>query len=59
MIFIEKLIQLVKKKKRVVCMGLDPRLDQEGQISNFLIKEIQEPDKIRLEFNKQLIENYY
>jgi len=55
--FVEKLIQLVKDKKSVVCMGLDPRLEQEGQIPRFLIEEMEEPDKIILEFNKQLIEN--
>ncbi len=55
--FVEKLIQLVKEKKSVVCMGLDPRLEQEGQIPRFLIEELEEPDKIILEFNKQLIEN--
>ncbi len=55
--FVENLIQLVKEKKSVVCMGLDPRLEQEGQIPEFLIKELKEPDKIILEFNKQLIEN--
>ncbi|KKL08851.1 hypothetical protein LCGC14_2571740 [marine sediment metagenome] len=57
MLFVEKLIQLIKEKKSVVCMGLDPRLEQEGQIPEFLIKELQHPDKIILEFNKQLIEN--
>lgn len=55
--FVEKLIQLVKEKKSVVCMGLDPRLEREGQIPRFLIEELEEPDKIILEFNKQLIEN--
>ncbi|KKL83770.1 hypothetical protein LCGC14_1971420 [marine sediment metagenome] len=56
MFFIEKLIQLIKEKKSVVCMGLDPRLEQEGQIPEFLKKEFKHPDKIILEFNKQLIE---
>ena len=55
--FAENLIQIIKEKKSVVCMGLDPRLEQEGQIPEFLIKELEEPDKIILEFNKQLIEN--
>ncbi len=55
--FVQKLIQLVKEKKSVVCMGLDPRLEQEGQIPRFIIEELEEPDKIILEFNKQLIEN--
>ncbi|MBY8982846.1 MAG: hypothetical protein KGD57_07850 [Candidatus Lokiarchaeota archaeon] len=49
--FAENLIQIIKEKKSVVCMGLDPRLEQEGQIPEFLIKELEEPDKIILEFN--------
>jgi orotidine-5'-phosphate decarboxylase len=56
MTFIEKLIQSILEKKSVVCMGLDPRLEQVGQIPEFLKKELEEPDKIILEFNKELIE---
>ncbi|MHA2089059.1 MAG: orotidine-5'-phosphate decarboxylase, partial [Promethearchaeota archaeon] len=57
MYFIEKLIQLVKEKKSVVSMGLDPRLDKEGEIPQYLIKEFNNPNEIILEFNKILIEN--
>jgi len=57
MYFIEKLIQIIREKKSIVCMGLDPRLDQEGQIPQYLIDEFQDPNKIILEFNKILIEN--
>ncbi|MFX0104449.1 MAG: orotidine-5'-phosphate decarboxylase [Candidatus Hodarchaeota archaeon] len=57
--FIEDLIQLIKEKKSVVCMGLDPRMDQEGEIPQYLIEELVEPDKIINEFNKILIENTY
>jgi len=57
--FIEDLIQLIKEKKSVVCMGLDPRMDQEGEIPQYLIEELEEPDKIITEFNKILIENTY
>jgi len=39
MYFIEKLIQSVRDKKSVVCMGLDPRLDESGQIPKYLIDE--------------------
>ncbi len=56
MLFVEKLIQLIKEKKSVVCMGLDPRLEQKDEIPEFLKKEFQHPDKIILEFNKRLIE---
>ncbi len=55
--FIEDLIQLIKDKKSVVCMGLDPRLDNKGEIPQFLIEELEEPNKIITEFNKILIEN--
>ena len=55
--FIEDLIQLINEKKSVVCMGLDPRMDQEGEIPQYLIKELEEPNKIITEFNKILIEN--
>jgi orotidine-5'-phosphate decarboxylase len=55
--FVEELIQLIKEKRSVVSMGLDPRMDNEGEIPNYLIKEYKQPDKIILEFNKELIEN--
>ena len=57
--FIEDLIQLIKDKKSVVCMGLDPRLENKGEIPQFLIEEIKDPNKIIIEFNKTLIENTY
>ncbi len=56
MSFIEQLIQSIKDKRSVVCMGLDPRLEQEDQIPSFLKEEFDNPDKIILEFNKALIE---
>ena len=57
--FIEQLIQLIKEKRSVVSMGLDPRMDNEGEIPKYLIEEYKHPDKIILEFNKELIENTY
>jgi len=41
MTFIEDLIQSIIDKHSVVCMGLDPRLDNEGEIPQFLIKEFE------------------
>jgi len=55
--FIEDLIQSIIDKHSVVCMGLDPRLDKEGEIPQFLIKEFEDPNKVILEFNKILIDN--
>ena len=57
--FIEDLIQSIIDKHSVVCMGLDPRLDKEGEIPQYLINELEVPDKIILEFNKTLIDNTY
>ncbi|MFX1409255.1 MAG: orotidine-5'-phosphate decarboxylase [Promethearchaeota archaeon] len=57
--FIESLIQLIREKRSVVCMGLDPRMDREGEIPKYLIEEYKHSDKIILEFNKELIENTY
>ena len=57
MLFVENLIQLIKEKKSVVCMGLDPRMEKEGEIPRYLINELDNPNKIILEFNKTLIEN--
>ena len=54
--FVEDLIQLIEEKKSVVSMGLDPRLDHEGEIPHYLIEEFEEPNKIITEFNKILIE---
>ena len=54
--FIENLIQLIKEKKSVISMGLDPRMDKEGEIPQYLIKELEKPSKVILEFNKTLIE---
>ena len=59
MYFIEKLIQSIRDKKSVVCMGLDPRMDGPGQIPEYLVDELKDPNKIILEFNKSLIENIY
>ena len=59
MYFIEKLIELIREKKSVVCMGLDPRMDNEGQIPKYLVNEFNEPNKIITEFNKTLIDNTY
>jgi len=56
MFFVEKLIQLIKEKKSVVCMGLDPRMEREGEIPQYLINEFAEPNKIITEFNKILID---
>ena len=57
MLFIEKLIQLINEKRSVVCMGLDPRMDNDNQIPKYLINDYIKPDKIIAEFNKILIEN--
>jgi len=57
MYFVEKLIQLIRDKKSVVCMGLDPRMEAEGQIPRYLLEEYDDPNKIILEFNKILIDN--
>ncbi|MFX1575084.1 MAG: orotidine-5'-phosphate decarboxylase [Promethearchaeota archaeon] len=59
MYFIEKLIQLIKEKRSVVSMGLDPRMDKEGEIPRYLIEEYSNSDKIILEFNKELIESTF
>ena len=55
--FIEDLIQSIIDKHSVVCVGLDPRLDKEGEIPQSLIKEFEDPNKVILEFNKILIDN--
>ena len=57
--FIEQLIQLIKEKKSVVSMGLDPRMDKDGEIPRYLVEEFEHPDKIILEFNKIIIEEVY
>ncbi len=57
--FIERLIQLIKEKQSVISMGLDPRMDREGEIPQYLIEELDHPDRIILEFNKTLIEEVF
>ncbi|MFX0056810.1 MAG: orotidine-5'-phosphate decarboxylase [Candidatus Hodarchaeota archaeon] len=57
--FIEQLIQSIKEKRSVVCMGLDPRIENDGEIPKYLIEELEDPNKIILEFNKTLIENTF
>jgi len=59
MYFVEKLIESIRDKKSVVCMGLDPRMDGSGQIPEYLVNELKDPNKIILEFNKTLIENVH
>ena len=38
-------------------MGLDPRMEQDGQIPKYLKKEFNNPNDIILEFNKALIDD--
>jgi orotidine-5'-phosphate decarboxylase len=57
--FIEDLIRLIQQKKSVVCMGLDPRMDNDAEIPKYLIKDLEEPNNIILEFNKTLIDATY
>ena len=59
MYFVEKLIESIRDKKSVVCMGLDPRMDGSGQIPEYLVNELKDSNKIILEFNKTLIENVH
>jgi orotidine-5'-phosphate decarboxylase len=59
MSFIEDLIQQILDKNSVVCMGLDPRLEQKGTIPQFLVNNYEEPNQIILEFNKALIDATY
>ncbi len=59
MYFVEQLIQQIKDKKSVVCMGLDPRIGNEGQIPSYLTEELQEPNEVIKEFNKILIESVH
>jgi orotidine-5'-phosphate decarboxylase len=56
MYFIKRLIELIKEKQSVVCMGLDPRMDMEGEIPQYLINQLDTPNEIILEFNKILID---
>lgn len=46
MFFVEKLIKLIKEKKSVVCMGLDPRMDNDDQIPKYLIDEFNDQNRI-------------
>jgi orotidine-5'-phosphate decarboxylase len=56
MFFVERLIQLIKEKQSVVCMGLDPRIDKEGEIPQYLVNQLDTTNEIILEFNKILID---
>ncbi|TFF85481.1 MAG: orotidine-5'-phosphate decarboxylase [Promethearchaeota archaeon] len=57
--FIQDLLTSISEKKSVVCMGLDPRLEKENQIPEYLKDQYQNANKIILEFNKALIDNTY
>ncbi|MHA1191601.1 MAG: orotidine-5'-phosphate decarboxylase [Promethearchaeota archaeon] len=57
MYFAERLIELVRDKSSVICVGLDPRLEQEGEIPRYLVKQFDDPNEIILEFNKTIIDN--
>ncbi|MBN1801627.1 MAG: orotidine-5'-phosphate decarboxylase [Candidatus Lokiarchaeota archaeon] len=54
--FVQKLIESIREKRSVVCMGLDPRMDEIGQIPEYLKSDLDNPDDIILEFNKTLID---
>ncbi|MHA1271959.1 MAG: orotidine-5'-phosphate decarboxylase [Promethearchaeota archaeon] len=57
MSFIENLVELIRDKRSVVCLGLDPRLDGKNQIPEFLKLQFDNPNDIIFEFNKELIDN--
>ncbi|MGV9171869.1 MAG: orotidine-5'-phosphate decarboxylase [Promethearchaeia archaeon] len=57
--FIKELINAIREKESTVCMGLDPRMEKNGQIPQFLIDEYQDPDSTILEFNKRLIDKVH
>lgn len=58
MSFVKNLIERIREKQSVVCMGLDPRIGGENQIPNHIIEQYdRDPNKVILEFNKELIEN--
>ncbi|MCJ7650773.1 MAG: orotidine-5'-phosphate decarboxylase [Candidatus Lokiarchaeota archaeon] len=57
MYFAERLIELVKDKSSVVCVGLDPRLEKEGEIPRYLVRQFDNPNEIIIEFNKTIIDN--
>jgi orotidine-5'-phosphate decarboxylase len=57
--FIKDLIESIRKKKSVVCMGLDPRLEGDYSIPAHIIEEYGDPNRIILEFNKLLIDATY
>lgn len=57
--FIQNLIEQIKDKSSVVCMGLDPRLEEEGQIPKFLVEDLGYTNDVIVEFNKELIDNVY
>jgi len=59
MYFVEQLIKLVKDKSSVVCVGLDPRLENEGEIPQYLVSQFDNPNEIIIEFNKTIIDNTY
>ena len=55
--FVKELIERILEKNSRICMGLDPRMDNIGEIPQYLIEELEDPNKIIIEFNKILIEN--
>ena len=57
--FIRDLLTSIREKKSVICMGLDPRLENENQIPEYLKDQYQNSNDIILEFNKHLIDNTY
>ncbi|MBN1217086.1 MAG: orotidine-5'-phosphate decarboxylase [Candidatus Lokiarchaeota archaeon] len=59
MSFISNLITVIKEKKSVVCMGLDPQLEGVNRIPECLIEQYNNPNDIILNFNKELIEKTY
>jgi orotidine-5'-phosphate decarboxylase len=58
-LFVSRLTKKILAKKSVVCMGLDPRLEKEGQIPQYLIDKHHEASKIIFEFNKALIDKVH
>lgn len=56
--FGDKLIEEIKAKKSVVCVGLDPRLEGKAAIPLFLQEKYgKDPNKCIWEFNKAIVES--
>ncbi len=59
-LFSDRLIELIKAKKSIICVGLDPRINEKSSIPSCILKQANDDyNEAIWIFNKEIIDNTY